>query len=177
MQKQARVQAAVDFLISYGMALLVIAIAVQIIYSLGVLNTSLIPTSCSGFTGFSCGPYFISSATGAMTITLSQATGGPITVRGISCSTQRNATGDKPKFGNIYATNNAVFYPVGDNPGGNVIYSGGTYTFILNCYNPYGLVATGSLGRVFYGYLWMNYTIAGYGNLEQEVAIISAKYT
>jgi hypothetical protein len=171
-----RIQAAVDFLISYGIALLVIAIAIEIMYGLGVLNTSLIPVSCSAYTGFSCGPYFISANSGVMTITLSQSIGGPITINGAACASQKNASGDRPKFGNVYVTNNALYYPTALRPGGNVIYSGGTYTFGINCYNGGGL-ATGFLGRVFYGFVWLNYTVSGYGAFKQGVAIVSVKYS
>lgn len=157
MQKLLKIQAAVDFLLSYGIAMLMIGIAIEVMYSLGVLNTSLIPASCSGTTSFSCGSFFLSSTSGALTLTLSQDSGGPITINGVSCSNQKNTTGDKPKYGNVYVTNNPSYYPTGDNPGGNVIYSAGTYTFVLNCYGSAG-VATGTLGRAFSGYIWLNYT-------------------
>ncbi|MEM3638433.1 MAG: hypothetical protein QXW90_00275, partial [Candidatus Micrarchaeaceae archaeon] len=55
MMGKIRLQAAVDFMMSYGIAILIITIAIGIIYKVGVLNPSLTPVSCTPAPGFSCG--------------------------------------------------------------------------------------------------------------------------
>ena len=37
--------------------------------------------------------------------------------------------------------------------------------------------ATGVLGNGFTGFIWLNYTVPGYGNLTQQVAQLNVKYT
>ncbi|MGC8710278.1 MAG: hypothetical protein ACP5RF_01545 [Candidatus Micrarchaeia archaeon] len=175
-----KAQASVDFLMSYGIAIIIIVIAVAVIYKVGVLNPTAAPVSCTPEPGFSCSLFSINT-TGAMSIYLAQATGGPITVKGIACSASQNATGSLPAYGNIYVTSNPAYYPYNAYPNnalsnGIVVYSGSGNMFETNCYEAGG-VATGALGDAFYGFIWLNYTIPGYGNTVQKVASFTVKYT
>ncbi|MEM3247642.1 MAG: hypothetical protein QW207_03860, partial [Candidatus Micrarchaeaceae archaeon] len=56
------------------------------------------------------------------------------------------------------------------------MYSGTSYTLKAYCYGAGG-IATGSYGNVFLGYVWVNYTVQGYGRITQQVATITVKYT
>ena len=175
-----KLQAAVDFLMSYGIALIIIIIAVAVIYKVGVLNPTAAPVMCLPSPGFACGLFAI-NRTGSLSIYLSQATGGPITVHGIACSSAINGSSNNPAFGNIYVTANSAYYPYNAYPNnallnGITIYSGSGYNFKANCYNNAG-IASGALGNVFTGYIWLNYTIPGYASTTQKVASISLKYT
>ncbi len=116
-----------------------------------------------------------------MSIAISQATGGPITIHGIACSASANATGNKPEYGNINVVPNSAFYPYNSYPNnalvtGITMYSGSTKALTTYCYESSG-VATGSLGSAFLGYLWINYTLQGYGTIISQVASFSTKYT
>ena len=170
-------QAAVDFMTSYGVALIIIIIAMAVIYKVGFLNSSLTPVSCTGFSGFSCGAFAINSS-GVLSIYLYQATGGKIIINAISCSSAINASGDKPAYGNFYVTDNSIFYPPGNAIPSNGIplYSGSGTSLVVNCYDSAG-IATGSLGSAFFGYVWLNYTVPGYATVTREVATFTSKYT
>jgi len=179
LHKKIRAQAAVDFMLSYGLAFLVILIAVAVIFKTGLLNPLVVPATCSPFPGFGCSQYSINTTTGILTFTFSQATGGTITINGFSCSNRKNVTGDKPQYGNIFVTGNAIFYPSNSNPA-NIITSLPTTTsetLKMYCYGSSGR-ATGNLGNAYFGYIWLNYTISGYtGAFVQEIASFTAKYS
>ncbi len=178
MNKQAgnaRAQAAMDFLISYGIVLIVLAITVVLLYELAINNSYTEAPYCTPSPGFSCGAFSINSISGVLTIQLAQATGAEVTIGGIACSADINASGDAPGDGNIYVTPNSIYYPA-SGPPANTLYSGKSAVYSVYCYNSGG-VATGSLGSGFIGYVWLNYTVPGYGQQTQQVASINAKYT
>lgn len=165
-------------MLSYGIAFIVILIAIAVIFKTGLLNPLVIPSSCTSFSGFSCSQYSINTTTGILTFTFAQATGGTIVVNGFACSAQKNSTGDKPQYGNIYVKGNSLYYPANSAPA-NIISSLPTttsQTLKMYCYNAAGK-ATGNLGNAFFGYIWLNYTISGYGSVTQEIASITAKYS
>lgn len=172
-----KAQAAVDFVASYGIALVIILIALAIIYRIGTSNQGLAAPTCTAVPGFSC-DYFALNSNGILTLRLSQAIGAPIYINGTSCSSQINATGNKPAFGNIYVTKQTAYYVTHGPyyPIGNVIYSSSYYIFTIPCYGPVGQ-ASGQVGSAFTGYIWLNYTIKNYGTQTQRIASISAPYT
>ena len=173
--KGKKAQAAIDFLISYGIALTVLGITLIVIYKLGFFNFLLTPVSCIPTQAFACGIFYINS-NGMLTVTLSQATGGTITVNGFACSSNINATADRPQYGNIFVTSNPNYYPSGTAPSNGInFYSDTSNTFRVLCYSPSGL-AVGTLGGIFYGHVWMNYTVTGYGTVTQSIASITTKY-
>lgn len=177
-KKYAKGQAAIDFLSSYGVALVIILVALAIIYNEAVINRTITTSSCTAFSGFSCGFYFINTS-GSLQIQLSQAIGSEIVVNGISCSTQVNNTGNKPAFGNIFTTNSPVFYPKGNAPGSGVeIFTGSSHVFNLFCYDGGGQKASSILGDSFFGYIWINYTIPSLNsNATNLVASLATKYS
>jgi hypothetical protein len=172
-------QAAVDFMMSYGIALLIIIIAAGIIYKVGVLNPNITPVYCQPSPGFSCGQFAMNTS-GVLTLSLAQATGGPIIINGIACSSRANQTIVGPMYGNIHVTSNSAYYPSGvyaSTPLGSLtMYSGSSYILYANCYSSGGIAAS-NLGNAFFGYVWLNYTIPGYGSTTQQVATFVAKYT
>lgn len=171
-----RAQAAVDFLMSYGIALIIISIAVAVIYKVTILSPVLSVSTCTASAGFSCESFALNRS-GILTLQLSQATGGTITVNGAACSTQQNNTGNQPAYGNIKITNTIAYYYGSNSPGtGVTVYSGSSNTLVLYCYNPSG-IATGILGNGYLGFVWLNYTVTGYGSVTQQVATLSVKYT
>ncbi len=173
---QFKLQAAIDFLASYGMALIVLAIALAVIIKLAFLTPTLSTSTCTPAPGFACEFYAINTS-GQLVITLVQAIGSPIVVKGLACSSLANTTGNKPMYGNIYVTNSIAYYPNGGSPNtGITLYSGEAYTFYVNCYNAGG-IATGNLGNGYIGYLWINYTLQGYGQQTQQVASLALRYT
>lgn len=158
MPKTLRSQAAIDYMTSYGIALLVVVLAVYIVLSLGVFNLSSAPLQCVAAPGFGCSAVAITT-TGNMTVTITQATGAALNVQGVACSTQENATNNLPAYGNIHVVDKieetATFYWGFDHI--NQMPSGSSYTFQPTCWSSTG-INTGNLGQVTTGYIWINYT-------------------
>ncbi|MEM0074331.1 MAG: hypothetical protein QW091_02380 [Candidatus Micrarchaeaceae archaeon] len=171
-----RLQAAIDFLMSYGIALIVISIAIAVIVKISFLTPVLSTSTCSPAPGFACQSYAINTS-GVLTINLAQAIGTPIVVHGLSCSSLANSTGNRPMFGNIYVTNSVAYYPTNSAPGTGInMYSGTAQSFSVYCYGPGG-IDKGPVGNSFIGYLWLNYTVPMYGYTTQEIASINLRYT
>ena len=171
-----RAQAAVDFMMSYGLALIIIFIAVAVIYKVSILSPALAVSSCTASPGFACEAYVLNT-NGILTLQLSQATGGTVSINGAACSSLPSANGNLPAYGNMYVTNTATYYVGTNTPGfGIPVYSGSSNTLNIYCYSSAG-VATGSLGNGFTGFVWLNYTVPNFGNTIQEVASIDVRYT
>ncbi len=176
LKKASKAQAAIDFISSYGVALVIITITIAVLYETSILSPLLAASACAAAPGFSCDTYAL-NASGVLSVSLSQATGGPIVVRGAACSSQLNGTGGGPKYGNPFVTNSLAYYPpvngVSSAPANGIyIYSGSGTTLNLYCYSPTG-AAAGGLGTPFIGYLWLNYTVPNYGSTVQQVASLS----
>lgn len=170
-----KAQAAVDFVVSYGMALIIITAAIVIVYKLALTNAAVTAPSCTATPGFSCDFYAINS-TGTFTLKLSQAIGTQITLNGAACSSTYNNSGNWPAYGNFHVTNQITYYPAGSEPWGNVIYSDSNYILRINCYDQSGL-AKYVTGTTFSGQIWLNYTIPGYGAQTQNIASFTAPYS
>lgn len=171
-----RAQAAIDFMMSYGLALIIIFIAVAVIYKVSILSPALAISSCTASPGFACESYALNRS-GVLTLRLSQATGGTITINGAACASTPNSIGNNPAYGNVYVANTPIYYFGTNSPGlGINLYSGSANTLILYCYSGSGK-AVGSLGNGFTGFVWLNYTVPSYGNTIQEVASLSLRYT
>lgn len=180
---QARAQMSLDFLVSYGVALIIIATALYIVFTSGIFNPAILPDNCVPAPSFVCDSYGINT-TGVLFIKLSQATGGEINVTGLACSTQLNTTNEnKPATGNIKVLGYSGFpasYPAnGINPSGTPIYSDGYAVIEAYCYGPKGTIDTGSLGSGFTGYIFINYSTIGLPGQHTiiKLASITTKYT
>jgi hypothetical protein len=179
-----RSQAALDFMVSYGMVLLVLAVAVYIVFQIGIFNPQLTPAYCTSISSFNCGAYEL-QPNGTFSFMFSQAIGGPIKVTGIACSSAINSTGASPQYGNIKVKNGSsysTFYPA-------TYYPGGTFTVVsipsdqptlleVRCYDGGGL-ATSSVGGSFVGYIWITYTYSGLPgtHVTQQLISFSTVYT
>lgn len=156
-KKGKKLQSAIDFMVSYGVMLLVLAIVLYALYLQGVFNPNLVASNCTAVQSFKCIAYTI-KANGTVFISFQSLYPGSITINGIGCSTQVNATGNGPRYGNIDLLSPAIapqYYPLNS----NVITAGGGATELIQvkCYNGSGL-ATSKLGVPFAGYIWLNYT-------------------
>ncbi|MDE1768250.1 MAG: hypothetical protein KGH64_05255 [Candidatus Micrarchaeota archaeon] len=163
-----KLQAAVDFLSSYGLAMVVMIMALIVFY-LFTSSTNTQSVYCNPAPGFSC-DYYSYNSMGVLTIRLSQALGTQITIEGAACSTQQNYSTDTPAYGNVYVSNGIGYYA--RYAPGNIVYSSGYYIFYLYCYDAVGL-AQFQVGKPFSGYVWLNYSIPNYGNQVQKVATFS----
>ena len=175
-----RAQAALDFLISYGIAIVIITAALFIIANLGSFNASLSPESCTPSPAFSCVSYSINT-TGVLSVVILQATGGTITINGFACSSEQNTTGDAPATGNSFVLpdsgSGTSFYPANAIPNPSLPTSNATLVSAY-CYTNSGARATGNLGNTFTGYAWLNYSYSNLpGHTIEQVVAFSVKYT
>lgn len=170
-----KLQAAVDFMSSYGIALLVMAAALIAIYSIA-LTPNNPPVFCTPTPGFNCNFLSISKA-GIMTFKISQALGTQVTINGAACSTAQGSA-NNPAYGNMQVSNTVAFYPPMEYPPNNVIYSGGYYILYMYCYSaPNNGIATGATGKPITGFVWLTYTIPNYGQQTQKIATFSTVYS
>lgn len=179
MQRDLKLQPAIDFLVSYGIVIMIVGVALAAIASIALQQPST--PSCISPPGFSCS-FLAINKSGVLTAKISQNLGTQIIMNGAACAAQQNNTGDYPMYDNVMVGSNIVYYPAnyaisGHYPPGNSIYSGGYYTFYVYCYGPGGRVALAPVGSQFTGYLWLNYTITGYGKQTQKVASFTAEYS
>ena len=166
-KRSARSQAALDFMISYGVAIIIVAIAMYVVLRLGVFSGTVAQPTCIASPSFSCGDLAYSH-NGMITMVLTQATGAQINITGIACATASNTTGNGPQFGNVgvlpYSAD-PLDYPNAALANGLTMYSGATATIQIDCYNGGG-VAAQRVGNPALGYMWINYT---YGGLPSTV--------
>ncbi len=179
--KPQRLQASLDMMVSYGIALLIIAIALYVVVTIGFPSTKSVTSDCIASPGFSCTTYTI-APNGTAIFVISQSTGGTLTINGVACASAPNATGNGPAYGNLGIQSPSevpVFYPYGV-PNSIVMYSGSANTLETNCYIGPDKLASGGLGDSFTGYLWLNYTFSGLPNNinnVQQVASFTTKFT
>jgi hypothetical protein len=176
-----KAQAAIDFMTSYGIAFLVIGIGLYIIFQLGIFNYGLAPQFCSSTSAISCTSYTLNSNS-LLTLLISQSSGGALTIKGAACATTQNNTNIGPMYGNINVKNYTdalSTYPNNALQNGVTIYPGSTVQLQLYCYNSAGK-ATSYLGRLFTGYVWINYTLSNLPSNSftvQQVLSMSTRYT
>ncbi len=167
---------ALDFLTSYGIAIIIMIIAIAVAYQVSVQSHYAFAPSCSASPGFSCGYYSIDQ-NGILTISLSQATGSAVVVSGIACSSSITNNG-LPGSGNLYVTNSITYYPPSNSPGtGITLPSSGTQPFYLYCYGSSNAIAKSLVtGGSYIGYVWLNYTIQN-TNIKDTQQIASVSLT
>lgn len=175
-----KAQAALDFMVSYGIFIIIIAVALVVIYSISTSTHQGFSQQCVTSSGFSCGSMFL-FFNGLMNISIVQATGGDINVYGIACSSSINTTTTQelPRYGNVQTTNAIQFYPSGQSPGTGVkMFTGTSKSFSLYCYGPNGLASFVSGGPGSYvGYIWMTYSLPGTATrTTQLIAALNAQY-
>jgi len=84
---KSRAQSAMEFLMTYGWALLIIVIVIAVLFYIGVLNPKgASGNSCIFAPGTSCYTFKLASDSGGLVLDIGQATGKPILVTGIGCS-------------------------------------------------------------------------------------------
>ncbi len=176
-----RAQQALDYMISYGIALLIIVLALYVVVKIGAFNTSIAPDSCTPSPPFLCSSYAINTS-GAVLMKIAQSSGSAITVTGMACSSSLSPTNaSEPQYGNVHLLSYAAapsYYPTNALNAGVTIYSGSAALLSAYCYEPIGL-AVSNLGNSFTGYIWLNYTTpaAPQSHTTSMVAQFTVKYT
>ncbi len=121
-----RGQAAMEFLITYGWAILAVLISIAALTYFGVLNPSrFLPESCILFPGLACNDVVVSYANSNITMVVTNGFGSPITINDVKCLSCtgspgvliRTATGDQPAPQNIQEGEKVKITLTGINPG------------------------------------------------------------
>jgi hypothetical protein len=158
--KNLKLQSAMEYLMTYGWAILIIAVVMVALFSLGILGGSPLSTTCLPLSGFQCSGLILSHITGGATFILGQTTGtnwysanifyvpqGTATVSGVPSTIPSNTVCGSAW--STYAACNAI-------PGGLI--SGATYT---NANVPVTQTSTNpiSAGTSKSGQFWVGYTV------------------
>jgi len=147
-----KLQAAMEYLMTYGWAILIIALALGVLYSLGVFNPNrLKPVGCFLPAPFTCQIQAFKGSDGTLSILLGQGSGQTITITNVACvdNSRLNGAGGIPSNSADYT------YTTSTN-----LASGGTIPIpSLKCIKSDGTTFKGSIGDTFSGTLVIGYTI------------------
>jgi hypothetical protein len=177
MRKYLKAQSAMEYLMTYGWAILIIAVVLGALFSLGIFGANTASTACIAGPGYLCTSLVLNAA-GNLSFTFGQSTGSTIYNIGMGCAAVTTSTG-QPSVASV--NQNAIVYL--STAGAATIYpaansavapfngflsmpSGQTLTISgLKCYGtnlaPFGTVATApAIGTPYSGALWVNYTAA-----------------
>jgi len=136
-----KLQSAMEYLMTYGWAILIISIALAALYMMGLFSpSSFITSSCIFPADFSCLQDFMST-NGVLTVNIEQSTEAPIDITAIGCNSNVTLANMQQ-----YQGSSAIYVPIG-----------GNYTFNIQCYSG-STQFSGSPGSLFKGYVIMNYT-------------------
>jgi len=180
--KMRKGQTAMEYLMTYGWAILIIMVVLAVLFYLGVLNPSgMTPTQCTFPPGFTCVTNKLFT-NGSLYVVVGVGTGKTIQVNGISCTQNTSLT--YPTSGSILWSNTT--YGVSYQP--NVTMASGSSAVLSNpastiawvknnsCTNANGGALTGTIGAVYNGRIYINYTETDTGLSRIAVGTYTAKY-
>ncbi len=187
-RRMLKAQSAMEYLMTYGWAILIIAVVLGALFSLGVFSGgTLLGTNCIPAPGYLCtNPSLTTSGTLSLT-SFGQATGSTFYNIGLGCDAVAGSTGlPSNTLALVYLSSAgaATATPAnGPATGALSLTSGQTVAVSgLSCYTSAGpAMGTSSVGATFSGSLWMNYTLSsgapGGSNpmLTAKIATITAK--
>ena len=140
---QVRSQSAIEYLTTYGWALILLAVALVALFELGVFNTgNFINTSCIFQADLQCQTALLYS-NGTAIVNLEQNTQSAIVVTALGCNDNGIIEGLAAPYN---PPSNEVTLQIGSN-----------YTFYVPCYENGTLVSL-TPGQVYRGYILVNYT-------------------
>ncbi len=155
-----RSQSAMEYLMTYGWAILIIAIALSALYALGIFNpSSFVGSECILPAGLSCTSVSL-APNGMLTINLEQATLSTINITAYGCNTNTTLAHMQTP---LNPPSNQINMLIGSN-----------YTFSVQCWSGASMYS-GSAGNAFEGYLLLNYTNTYSGFAQQAVGQLTAK--
>ncbi len=168
-----RLQSAMEYLMTYGWAILIIAVVLAVLFSLGIFGGgNLLGTSCLGSPGYSCQTPLLNSS-GLLSFTLGESTGTTIYNVQLACAATATSTGmpydTNALYSNPFQSVNALTgratasNAVPTNP---LTMASGQTAQVSNvvCFNaqgqPMNAAPNNALGTSFSGTVYVNYTTA-----------------
>jgi len=167
-------QTAMEYLMTYGWAILIIMVVLAVLFYLGVLNpSSVTPSQCVFPAGFTCVTNQLKTS-GKLYLVIGQGTGKTIMITGITCT--QNTSMDFPTSGVIsFGGNNNVNVSSGSQVTlGNPTFNG--FVNQTNCTMANGSIMTGTVGGVYNGKIYINYTELDSGLVRVVTGTYTAKY-
>jgi len=170
MGKKFKAQSAMEYLMTYGWAILIIAVVLGALFSLGVFSgTSMLGTSCIAGPGFYCQNPVLAGNT--LTFSFGQNTGATVYNAIIWVANQSTTPSTPPSF---FTAKSFVGYMNTYSSYQNGLTSGQTITvsILLPAYT------NAPIGTPFSGYVWLAYnatSASGPANLLAKVATIIVK--
>ncbi len=163
-------QSAMEYLMTYGWAILIIAVVLGVMFALGVFNSSnFTSTVCTGEPGFLCqGLTFYSD--GTVSFTFGQATANTrIYDLEMACTSSINQTGNAEAANNInpYQVILANGLAITQDPTNvllttAVVQDSRLFVTGLHCYDKNGILMSNvPLTSSFSGWIWVNYSLPG----------------
>ena len=156
-RKLWRLQSAMEFFMTYGWAILILAVALAILFELGVFNHGFSASTCIPIPGFICkNPIY---AANAITFDLGQNTGRDYYGNWIFVVSQGEALNASGVPINFTGAPPAYAVQIGSGPDHVLI--PGQITNVTFSYFPQGQILPGiPVGRNFAGYVWLGYCLS-----------------
>ena len=149
-------QSAIEYLMTYSWAILIIAIVLGAVFALGVFNFSTyVHNSCVLPNSFSCETSVLSE-NGILFVNIEQSTQDPINITSMACNTNQT-------------TAHSVIFPKPV-----TLPIGGNATFDVQCYSG-DVTFFGVIGQAYDGYLTINYTDINTGFNQIAAGTVSLK--
>ncbi|MDE1762407.1 MAG: hypothetical protein KGH78_04430 [Candidatus Micrarchaeota archaeon] len=147
-----RAQSAMEYLMTYGWAILVTAVVLGILFSLGMFKgaSGITTTSCIARSGFICSNPIMDS-NGLLAVHFGQISPATITLTGIGCSPSAAA-------------------PQSTTPVSLQVPSGGTVVLAFSC-----PISGNAVGTTFAGTLWLQYNTPTASNVIDMLGGVNAK--
>ncbi len=144
-----KAQSALEYLTTYGWAIIILGIVLAALFALGVFTPSgFVSTTCVFPGEFSCISAALYSINSTAVLNVQQATISNINVTAIGCNNQATLTNMCGTANNWCgaSNSNAITMTIGAN-----------YTFYVSCYQNGSLVSINP-GQIYRGYIELNYT-------------------
>jgi hypothetical protein len=154
-----RAQSAIEYLTTYGWAIIIITIVLVAMFELGLFQPP-VSTTCVFPAEFGCLTAILYSTTGQVNLTLQQSTQSTINITAYGCNNSGNPSNMVLPFN---PPSNQITVPIG-----------GTFTFNVLCYNN-GTAVSITPGQLFKGYVVLNYTTLTSGFPHTAVGQLVAK--
>ncbi len=164
-----KLQSAMEYLMTYGWALLIISIVIVALVSIGIFNGSPLGTTCIASPGFTCAIQTFSQANGNLTVTLGQDSGTPwSTANVVFVNASQESTVQSSGLTSALLSNNANNLISG-------LASGTTTTISLPVLAP----GQAHVGQGISGYIWVQYTTGSSSGAvtQAQLASVTAKAT
>ncbi len=148
-----------EYLVTYGWAILIIMIVLVVLLVLGLFSSgTYVSDTCTLPNGFECQSSLLVTNNGLLTFTVVQYTGTPIVLTAVGCSSNQST---------LYNT------PLSPPEGVEV---GGSATLTTSCYQG-STIFKGGIGSVYHGYLVINYTnnVTGLSHLAVGAVVFKVK--